>query len=268
MGDMQKALELYSLMAERCERNSYAPRQAKVYREMLELIRDCPSLTEATARIRASKYFLAPGAALIQDKLAALAKASRENGMPDVAEIYEKKIEDIEHNFAAMYETGYERTALNLKIPYIQTYEAFCDIYDNYLLLACCNAEDTAGIDSALKNLNEALGKLTKPAQDFVQLAGLQKFRELIPANDQGYARFVQAIKEISQNGIHYQQEKREIEEEFKEAQQLIATEGDIIRTLGEKNIKKVKRSQVVVVPPDSPSGSYSYRDEEVMPFG
>lgn len=267
MGDINKAAELYGLMAERCEKSRHAQRQAKVYREMLALIKDCPTLTEATAKIRSSKYYLAPSAALLQDKLAALAKASQENDMPDVAEVYEKKIAEIDDDIEAMYETGYERTALNLKVPYIQTCEAFCDIYDSYLLLSCCNSDDQSAINGALRNLSDALAKLAKPAADFAQLAGLERFRQLIPANDRGYTRFVQTVNQISASGVDYGQEKRKIDEELKEVQQLVAADASVIKKRGQENLKIARRSQVVVVPPDSASGSYSYRDEEVMPF-
>ncbi|NLF80612.1 MAG: hypothetical protein GX572_05415, partial [Clostridia bacterium] len=102
MRDIDKSLKLYGMMADRCEKSGYAPRQAQVYREMVIFMQDCATTAEAAAKIRSSKYFLAPGAALLQDKLAALAKASRENRMPDVADVYLKKIAEIDADVGAM----------------------------------------------------------------------------------------------------------------------------------------------------------------------
>lgn len=267
MGEIDKVLKLYRLMAERCEKSGHAPRQARVYREMITFMQGCPTVDEATDKIRNSKYYLAPSAALLQDKLAAFERASRENDMPDVAAVYQKKIEEIDADVAEMYETGYEVTARNLKIPYIQTYEAFSAIYDCYLTLSCCIATDKTVIENTMKELKEHLAKLTKPSSDFSELAARPAFRALIPATDAGYARFVRAVPQLAQKGPDFEAEKQEIQKEFKQALKLLKSEQAAVKGAGKTNRAKVKRSQVLVVAPDTKSGSYSYADEEVTSF-
>ncbi len=267
MRDIDKALKLYSMMAERCEKSGSAPRQARVYREMVAFMEDCETAEEATEKIRKSKYFLAPGAALLQDKLAALEKASRENDMPDVAAVYRKKIEEIDADVGAMYETGYEVTAQNLKVPYIQTREAFSNIYNCYLTLSCCSALDDVAIRNTLQNLGESLGKLRKPSTDFEELAALPVFRTLIPAGDAGYARFVRAVPLLAANGPDFSAEKEAIKEEFEKTMALLSGEEAAVESAGRANLAKVRRSQVLAVAPDTKSGSYSYMEEEVMSF-
>ncbi|MGI6174760.1 MAG: hypothetical protein ACOYJC_01090 [Christensenellales bacterium] len=268
MGGIHKALKLYGMMADRCEKSGYAPRQAQVYREMVSFMQDCETAEEAAAKIRSSKYFLAPGAALMQDKLAALEKASRENHMPDVADVYRKKIEEIDADIGAMYETGYEMTARNLKIPYIQTCEAFANIYNCYLTLSCISAANEALIQSTRKDLNESMAKLVKPSPDFTELSALPMFRALIPATDAGYARFVRTVPVLHTNGPDFTDEKQRIQEEYDKTHPLLSAEKEVIVRAGNESAAKIRRAQVVVVSPDSKSGSYTYIDEEVMRFG
>lgn len=267
MGDIDKALKLYGMMADRCEKSGHAPRQAQIYREMVEFMQGCETAAEATVKIRNSKYFLAPSAALMQDKLAAFEKASRENGMDDVANVYQKKIGEIEADIEAMYETGYEQTAQNLKIPYIQTYEAFCTVYDCYVTLSCCSSADDALIKSTMQSLNTSLNKLVKPSSDFTQLAEMQTFRELIPANEEGYARFVRTVPRLSASGPDFAAEKQRIQEEIEKTHALITAEKDTVMKAGREHFAKIKRAQVLVVAPDSKDGGYTYIDEEVMSF-
>ena len=267
MRDIDKALKLYGMMADRCEKSGFAPRQAQVYREMVEFMRGCETAEEASVKIRNSKYWLAPSAALMQDKFAAFEKASRENGMPDVAEVYQKKIAEIDADPQAMYETGYEQTAQNLKIPYIRTYEAFARIYECYLTLSCCNAIDESRIESTRKNLNESLAVLSKPSPDFAVLAAMDRFRELVPANDEGYARFVNAVPRLSANGPDFGAERKQIEEEFSEMVRMLSTEKGAVMEVGKRNMAKCKRSEVIVIPPDSKDGAYTYTGEEATDY-
>ena len=269
MRDIDKALMLYGMMADRFEKSGLAPRQACVYREMADFMQGCESAAEAGEKIRNSKYFLAPGAALLQDKLLAFARAANENGMPDVAAVYQKKVEEIDADVGAMYETGYEIAAHNLKIQYIQTYEAFCSIYDHWLTLCCCNALDEAVLTHALNDLRGEFGKLTKPSADFAVLAVMPKFRELIPATDAGYARFVREVTELAASGPNHGAERVRVQGEIDEAQAFLANVANrqAVMAAGQAGREKLRRAQVIVVSPSSKAGAYTYLDEEVAGF-
>lgn len=270
MKEIDKALKLYTMMARRLEESGHAPRQARVYREMVEFMKDCETAAEAAEKIKNSPYYLAPGAALLQDKLAALERGARENDMDDVAEVYRKKIGEIDDDVQNMYVTGYEMTARNLKMPYIQTWEAFSTIYDCYVTLSCCSAADKVAIKSALKDLREALGRLTKPSAEFAALAALPRFRRLIPATDEGYRGFVEAVPRLASQGSDFAAEERQIEAELAKTRTLLSSnpaEKEAVEESGRDNFAKVKRSQVLVLAPDSKDGRYTYSGEEVMDF-
>ena len=267
MKDIEKSLKLYGMMADRLEKSGHAPRQARVYREMVEFMRDCETAAEAAEKIKNSPYFLAPGAALLQDKLGALERGARENDMDDVAEVYRKKIGEIDDDVQAMYVTGYEMTARNLKIPYIQTWEAFSTIYDCYVTLSCCSAADKVAIKSALQDLREALGKLTKPSADFAVLAALPRFRRLIAATDEGYRRFVEAVPRLAAQGADFSAEERQIGEDLRKTSASLPAENQAVKEAGRDSYGRVRRAQVLVLAPDSKDGRYTYTGEEVMNF-
>ena len=265
MKDIEKAIKLYSLLAARCEQTGYSPRQAKVYREMVDFMQDCETADEAAVKIRNSKYFLAPSAALLQDKLAALEKASRESEMPEIADVYQKKIEEIDADPAAMYETGYDATVKNLKKAYFDTYNAFVQIFVAYFKLSCYSITDDAGINSATDALKTNFAALSKPSSDFAELAALEKFRTLIPVTNEAYARFVKEAPMLAANGPDYEAEKKAVEEELKELKKLYSSEKEAIVEAGKANAQKTKQSQVIAVPPDSQTGSYTYIEEKII---
>ena len=267
MTDIDKAVKLYSLMADRLESSGRAPRQARVSREQADLIRDCRNLAEATEKIKNSPYFLAPGAALLQDKLAALAQASEASGMPDVAEVYWDKIEAIESDIAAMYETGYEVRARNLKQPYLETLEAFSALYRAYITLSGLSALDSTGRESALKDLREALGRLRKPSDVFKELALLPNFRRLVEADDAAYGLFVQAIPRLAAEGPDLREELEGIEAEFERTRAGLPALQDPVKRAGKANAGRIRRAQALAQAPSSPRDSYQFSQEEVEAY-
>ncbi len=267
MTDIDKAVHLYNLMADRLEKSGHAPRQAKIYREQADFIRDCRTLAEASEKIKNSPYYLAPGAALLQDKLAALARASEESGMPDVAEVYWDKIQDIDADVAAMYETGYEVRARNLKQPYLETLEAFSAIYRAYLTLEGLSALDSVGRKSAIGDLRSALSQLKKPSSHFEELANLPAFRRLVEADETGYRIFVQAIPRLATQEPDLAATLEAIEAEFKQTLEGLPTLQNAVKAAGQANAGRIRRAQALAQAPSSRQGDYQFSQEEVMPF-
>lgn len=264
MSDIQRAIELYTLMAQRCEATGVSDYQAAVYREMINFMGDCKTISEATQKIKNSKYFLAPSVALMKDRMTSLKIAAQENGIPELADVYQAKLDEIEADIGAIYETGYEQAAQNVKIRYAKAIEAFCNAYNSYLTLCCSAANDTDAINSAKKDLNEAFEVFALLNKDFSVLASDPFMRKLIPANDEGYARFVREAPQIRASGIEYREELDKIAEQARSEWETMSKQKDSIRQTGKKNLEKVRKSRVTVVSPNVPDGKYSYIDEEV----
>ena len=256
MRDIDKAVQLYNMMANRCETNGLSPRQARVYREMAEFMQSCETAAEAAEKIKNSKYYLAPSAALIQDKLAALEKAARENEMPDVADIYRQKIAEIYADNNAMYESGHATTALNKKTPYLNTISAFANLYTAYLQY-CTEHDDSRS------ELNKQLSELSMPSADFRTLAAMEKFRALIPCSDEGYKDFVEEMPALAEKGIDITQETNMMRTEFDKAWETISAQKNEIIATGQINLATVKNTRVMVISPETKTGTYTF--EEVI---
>ncbi len=264
MNDVEKSIALYTAIAERCEKNGLSNRQAAVYREMIDFMKDCDTVEAMSAKIKNSKYYTAPAVALILDRLDAHKKAAEEEEMPEIAEVYRKKMEEIKADVAAMYVTGYEVTARNYKAKYMSTLDAFGRIYRAYMAFVHAMTTDKTEKESALKDMREAMSNLTLPSDDFLTLARLPKFRKLIATTDVGYGRFVQAVPKILNGEMDLSdeahQEEQIAEAEWKEISQNKAQ----ILEMGKENLQRIRRAKVTVIAPENAKGQYRYVDEEV----
>lgn len=187
--DINKCIELYKMMAQRCENSGLAKNQAKVYYEMIDFIADCDSVEDSMSKIKNSKYYFAPSVALMQDKLNAWKSAAIENDMPEIVNEINKKLSKIELDNSEIYVAGYEQTIQKYKNEYINTMQAFASIFDSYL------AYVSTAKDYNLSDLQKHIKNLKRPSNNFEDLYKLKKFRNLIPVNDEGYKIFVGDIK-------------------------------------------------------------------------
>lgn len=191
MSQLDKAIELYTLMAERSKKSGFEPNQAKVYSEMVDFIAGCDNIDEATLAIKNSEYYLAPTEALVRDKIQAKMKAATEKDMPDVAEVYEDKLKAIDKDQGEMYASGYEQTAQSIRSEYILTMQAFGEIYRAYT----CYKID--GNETYVNEIRTNLVQLKRPSSDFATLSEIATFRDLLTCTDEGYQEFVADMQRL-----------------------------------------------------------------------
>ena len=264
MSSMKKALELYTLMAKRCEDSKVASNQARIYREMIDFMEPCTTVEEAMVKIKESKYYLAPSVAIVQDKIIAYIEVAKENEMTELISVYEKKLQEIDNDNSAIYDSAYLVTVQSIKTRYVHTMEAFSIIYQAYCTLQCCVANDEVMISNALKDMKEAFSKLDLPSSDFVVLSKLSRFRNLILATDEEYKNFVQQAPKIIAKGLNYASELETLVEESKAAWEAINNIKCAILEVGSSNLSNVKRARITVVSPSDDTGVYTYIDQEV----
>ena len=264
MSSMNKAVELYSLMAKRCEGSKVAPNQARVYREMIEFMKPFTTVEEAMVKIKDSKYYLAPSVAIVQDKIMAYLEVAKKNEMTELISVYEKKLQEIDNDNSSIYNSEYLVTAQNIKIKYTHTLEAFGAIYEAYGTLQCCVTNDEVMINSALKDMKDAFFRLDLPSSDFVALSKLERFRNVILANDDEYSIFVQQAPKIVVDGFNRTSELETLVEESTCAWQTINDMKSTIIEVGSSNLSNVKQARTTVISPSDNTGVYSYIDQEV----
>jgi len=200
MGDINKAINLYTLMYERCKENGFCEKQAEIYKEITKFISPCQNAYEAMDKIKNSKYYLAPSVAITKDRLIALKKAAYENNMPEIVEIYNAKLAKIDNDLNEIYDTSYEITINNIKSEYLKTIESFIQLYLSYIRLISTPSNDKIEIEDTYKDIKENINNLSKPSSSFKEVCKNSFFRNLIPCNDTAYKSFVDNISSIINN--------------------------------------------------------------------
>lgn len=264
MNDIKKSIKLYNMMSSRLEKSGKAPYQAAIYSEIAEFMSDCPTAEDAAVKIKNSKYYLAPSVALIKDKLTVLRDVAHDIGLSDLVKVYDDKLAEIDEDIQKIYETGYERTAHNIKIKYYETVESFCHIYEVYLILSCEVSGDNEEKQSYLKEIQTSLEKLSTPDSSFINLAKNPRFRELIPATDHGYEDFVKTIVDLESFDYAHNDEIDKIQIEAETAWNDIKESKSLIKENGAQYLDKIRKSRVTVISPENEDGSYKYVDEVV----
>ena len=191
MASLEQSIELYKLMRDRCMASSLCKNQAQVYSEMVDFISSCDSVEDSMRKIKNSKYYLAPSVALMKDKLEAWKKAANENEMSELVDVYNKKIDEINNDDQEIYASGYEQSAFKIKSDYINTMQAFSNIFVSYISYLCSEEE---------KDKNDILNQahnLIKPSTNFEELSKIQRFRNLVSLDDASYKKFVSDISSI-----------------------------------------------------------------------
>lgn len=277
MTDMEKVMALYTHMRDRLEMTGHAPYQTQVYSEMIEFLRDCKSAEEATEKIKNSEYYLAPSKAITQDTVLAFLDAAREDDMPDLAAVYQKKLEEIERDRNAMYDGSYQETAKWVKADYLWTMEAFAEIFSDWMQLKLADPGNTALIDSVSRSIRENMKKLKKPSDNFAVLAGRERFRKLVPLSDEAYGTYVAEIMQFANMGKAITQafpEETQKKSLFGGAQQMTPEEEAIwnevkiqmhdVRASGLKYLEKVHEASCTATAPADEYGNYTFSDEKI----
>lgn len=261
MSSVELSLELYNLMLKRLESTGVSEYQAQIYRELIELLKTCEDMEEAKEKFKEPRYYLGPSIALMQDKITAFKNAAMENGMPDVAAVYEKKLKEIEADNNEIYVAGHEQTALSLKVKHIQSMEAFVNIYNAYATLMCNYSNGQSEKENNEKDLRRAFDSLINMGRDFNELAKIERYRRLVLIDDAGYEKFVKEAPEIASKGIDFTGERDKCFKESIEAWEKVKSNKDAIKAKGTEFLSKQKRAYVVAMAPDSVQGRYEYKE-------
>ncbi len=262
MSDINRCIYLYDIMAKRFEKSPLAKNQARVYAEIRDYIKTCSSVNEALEKIKNSKYYTAAEQALMMDKMHSFAAAAKDNGMPELAQIYEEKYKEIEENYLKAYETGYTQKVAAVWIKENNRISAFCGIYTAYIELICCGFEP-AEINEKQSRLIEAFKALYAAGADFNELCDNSHYRSLIPANDHGFAKFRAEAPLLANAAPDKSAFKAEFDSEFNRIWTDINNNKEQVLAAG--NGANLRRGACVAVPPKDKSGRYEFtlREEE-----
>jgi len=249
MSNINTAVQLYEMMAQRFEKTGWTPAQAAVYREMATFMKnECATLEEATAKIRNSHLFDAPAVALMKDKIHAYIRAAKDDEIEGVEEVYRQKLAEIDRNPASIHDPAFFTTAHNIYIKYLGRLNAFINIYGNYL----CGVES----DFKADNMNDAFKDLERYGGDFAQCAKRPEFRELVPISDEAYNNFVK-------NALFYHSNPPDDTKLWNEIKKQVDDVYDNVVAVCDERLRTWKEkcgACLITAPPDQ-NGDYKYTE-------
>ena len=253
---IKKAIALYEMMSARFLATGVAPNQAQIYAEMAEFMRnECNTLEQATEKIKNSHYYLAPSVALTKDKILALLRASEDDNIKGAAEVYRKKLAEIDEDPSSIYDSAYLTDAHKCFIQHFERIHAFQAIHQRYLEIEGCFEENV--LDTYHQAISSFFHTLESYGVDFIECSTQQAFREALSIGDEAYKHFVSAA-------VGYRTQPPALAQEYKEAEQRVK---DIWEKLNRSQIEQSARNArsavgvCLIVAPANEHGDYEYTE-------
>lgn len=265
MASINACVELYDLMAKRFAATGRTPNQARVYAETRDLIADCATVDESMKRIKNSKYYTAPAQALMLDKMAAYRDAARANKLPELEQIYDEKYKEIEQDWMKAYEMGYEKKVAGVELKINNLIDAFNKAYTAYIELLCCGF-DKREIKRHQDDLIKAFTDMNNYGEPFGNLAAKEAFRNLVPANDMGFKKFVEEAPKLVNVAPDRSAEEAEFKEEFNRLWSVLSAKKAQVMEVGKGEMERVRYAACIAIPPKDKTGKYEFdlREEEM----
>ncbi len=265
MNSKLKATELYTLMANRCKQGRFTKNQGQIYSEMVDFMKDCQSAEDIELKIKKSKYYLAPSVAQTKDMISVFLEIAKENNLSELKEILNKKLEEINANDSAIYNSDYLTKTQMIITKYAQTLEAFTKIFEAYVRINLMEEIEDVEIKKIQDEINKAFTNLSTPGSDFIELAKIDIFRKLIPLNNRDYDLFVEKAIQYKNSSPIYNNDLSFAQKQVEETWNIIQGQKQEIIDFGKGEIENSKIRLCTVVAPNDKNGKYTFTDEEVI---
>ena len=253
---IKKAIALYEMMSARCLATGVAPNQAQIYAEMAEFMRnECDTIEQATQKIKNSRYYLAPSAALTKDKVLALLRAAEDDDIKGAAEVYRKKLAEIDQDPSSIHDATYLAAAHKYFIQHFERIHAFEEIHQRYLETEACFEEIL--LDNHHQAIRDAFNKLESYGADFVECSSQAAFREALSIDDEAYKRFVVVA-------VAYRTQPPALAQQYNEARERVK---NMLEKLNRSQIEQNARNSrsavgaCLIVAPADEHGDYQYTE-------
>ncbi len=261
MTDNEKMVYLYELQRDRFAKNKFTKNQAEACEKIIDLLKQCASPEEAMEKMKNSPLYLAQSEALMKDRFQTLLQAAKEMDMPKLAEVYEKKIQDIESDINEMYATGYEQTALKEKMKYLLPIESLRNLHVEFIQLLALHAfSDETDKNNVLNSIKENTKAFV--GLDMQDIANKQYVKDMFMETDSGYNRFIQEVAAI--DSFSFDAVTKFVDEQLNAQWDEFLAKKNEIRAVGAEDMKLFKNSLEIAVPPRDSNGKYEFINEEV----
>jgi len=259
--NIEKSARYYQLVIDRLEKSGRAPRQLEVYRKILAEVKDSASREEIEERLKKTGLDLAPGNALVQDKVFAHHEAARDAGQEDIANVYREYHDKMTANPGETYALSAEYPE-KLK-PFFEknnaVLSALVDLYTSYCMLRFTHSSLDTIRKKYIDRINAELKKIEEAGLTFAKAIALPYFRDHIPpetADD-----FAARIPEMASWSPKDEAGERELQEQARSALEELKDKKDELKTIRDEEEARKKRSMYSAVAAGNEEGEYLYEE-------
>jgi hypothetical protein len=258
MGDrmndkVDQSAAYYELLARKHEQSGRGPNQARVYRELVALVRQCSSLEEIQSRMKAGGYYESPAQALVLDKLLAHRDAAAELGFHRLAAIYQQQHDAVAADYRAAWNTGWEQQAKQELHRIGNVVGAFNDLMSGYYGYRC---SQVLSWGESIEAIRAAARAIEAAGETVDGVVGNPYYRRHCPLDDDRYQAAVATIRWL----LTSDPDPAAAEADWRARTQAVVDAGDEsrLRQLQQQYEAGQRRSVNLCVAPDDQPGPYT----------
>jgi hypothetical protein len=252
--EIEQSARYYELLARKHEASGRGPNQARVYRELVALVKQCASYEEIQARMKTGGYYESPGQALMLDKLLAHRDAATQLGFHRLAAVYQRRHDAVAADYRAAWTTGWDEEA-KVELNRIgNVVAAFREVLLAYYELRCAHFEGQA---EPLQKMRAAVGAMEANGEAFEAVVADSYYRLHCPLADDEYQQALEFIRYVLTHPLDHAAAKADFD-----ARTRALIEGGDANELGrlrQHDEARQRRSVNLCVAPDVDPGPYVY---------
>lgn len=255
MGDkIEDSARYYQSLVDKHEASGRGQHQARVYRELVALVRRCSSYAEIQQRMKAGGYFESPGQALVLDELLAHRDAAAELGHERLVAIYQRRIDAVAADPRAAWTTGWEREVADETHRIGQIVDALNDVVRGYFELRC--APDVA-TGAPIATIRGAMKRMEGHGERLEAVVARRFYRKHCALADEVLAHAVQTARYL----VDHTPDATEAEARVKARCAAMIAAADQAALLQKRRAYEARQRRAITlcVAPDDAPGAYTY---------
>lgn len=259
MNDVEKCLNMYEMMAERCRKTGMSSKQAEAYDTIRAFLSDCSSGEEMMEKLKNNpEVYQNVSKGVVLDKLFALKKAAEDNGYEELASIYNKRYLEVENDYNKAFVTGYEKEVNEFHRSHLEDIRCFVDTFVNYIEFKGAYPDE-----KHFNDMKSNFSFLLDKGHDFRELSKTDEFRRCILLKDIEYENYLNDVEKLVKIDFDNSTQMKKVQETFENAWSVLKEKEKTVKELGGKESAKCYRASFMVIPPKSEEGKYEFIMEE-----
>jgi hypothetical protein len=251
---IEESAGYYELLAGKHETTGRGPNQARVYRELATLVRQCSTYEEIQQRMKAGGYNESPGQALVLDKLLAHRDAATQVGFHQLAAVYQRRHDAVLADPNAAWTTGWESEATGELNRIGNVVDALNDLMSGYFEYRCAPFMTAS---EPLEKIRDAVNRMQANGESFEAVVANPYYRLHSVFADDKYQAALVTIRGLLAANPDHTAARADYEARYK----AMVDGGDQKALAAKKKAYEARqrRSVNLCVAPDDAPGKYTY---------